>query len=107
MACTGERYQVAWYFGRFLLCRMGQVWATIMRGGTLGLSRRQRNQNRKMDDPADWVYAVAASQDGKTIVAGAGDGKPYFWNQADGKLLRAPLLGAGTTVAAAHPGASK
>jgi WD40 repeat protein len=65
------------------------------------------NQKREMDDPTDWVYAVVASPDAKTLVAGAGDGKLYFWNQADGKLLRAQLLGAGTSVAAAHAGASK
>jgi len=42
-----------------------------------------------LGESTDWVYAVAASPDGKTIAAGAGDGKLYFWTQADGKLLRA------------------
>ena len=65
------------------------------------------SQSHEMDDPTDWVYAVAASPDGKTIAAGAGDGKLYFWNQADGKLLRAQLLGASSTVVAAHPSAGK
>ncbi|HEY0074529.1 MAG TPA: c-type cytochrome domain-containing protein [Abditibacteriaceae bacterium] len=31
------------------------------------------------EQPADWVYAVALSPDGKTVVAGAGDGAVYAW----------------------------
>jgi WD40 repeat protein len=52
------------------------------------------NQRREMSDCPDWVYSVSASPDGKTVAAGGGDGKVYFWNTADGKLLRTVPLGA-------------
>jgi hypothetical protein len=59
------------------------------------------DQKWQRDDPADWVYAVAASPDGKTIAAGSGDGKLYFWSQPDGKLLGSQLLTSSASVAAA------
>lgn len=31
------------------------------------------------EQPTDWVYAVALSPDGKTVLAGAGDGAVYAW----------------------------
>jgi WD40 repeat protein len=45
-----------------------------------------------MSDAQDWVYAVALSPDGKRVAAGAGDGKLYLWNTADGKLERAVAM---------------
>lgn len=59
------------------------------------------SQKRDLGDATDWVYAVAVSPDGKTVAAGAGDGKLYLWNAADGKLLRAQLLGPASVAAAA------
>jgi len=59
------------------------------------------NHRREMNDSADWVYAVAASPDGKTVAAGGGDGKVYFWSTADGKLLKSVTLGAGAAAVAA------
>jgi WD40 repeat protein len=67
-----------------------------------GASRKVRvwdgeveNQQRELTDAPDWVYAVAASPDGKTIAAGAADGKVYLWQAADGKLAHALPLGPG------------
>lgn len=50
------------------------------------------SQKRELSDPTDWVYAVAASPDGKLIAAGAGDGKLYLWSEPEGKLVHARLL---------------
>jgi WD40 repeat protein len=58
-------------------------------------------QRREMADCPDWIYAVSASPDGKTVAAGGGDGKVYFWNAADGKLLRSVPMGAPAAVASA------
>jgi len=51
------------------------------------------NHKRELNDCPDWVYGVALSPDGKRVAAGAGDGKLYFWNTEDGKLLRTVPLG--------------
>ena len=64
-------------------------------------------QRREMGDSADWVYAVSLSPDGKTVAAGSGDGKVYFWTTADGKLTRAVPLGPAAAVAANAPEVKK
>jgi hypothetical protein len=61
------------------------------------------SQRREMNDAADWIYSVAVSPDGKTVVGGGGDGKAYFWD-AEGKLLRAMTLGGNGLVAATAEG---
>lgn len=48
---------------------------------------------RELRDCPDWIYSVSASPDGKTVAAGGGDGKIYFWGADDGKLLRAVPVG--------------
>ncbi len=45
------------------------------------------SHKQKTDQPADWVYSVALSPDGKTIIAGAADGSVYAWREANGKPL--------------------
>jgi hypothetical protein len=50
------------------------------------------SQRRELTDPTDWVYAVAASPDGKLIAAGSGDGKLYLWSEPEGKLVHTLLL---------------
>jgi WD40 repeat protein len=57
-------------------------------------------RKQEMSDATDWVYAVAASPDGKTVAAGAGDGKIYWWNGADGKLIRSQTMGGAVALAA-------
>jgi WD40 repeat protein len=52
------------------------------------------SHRREMGDAMDWVYAVALTPDGKTVAAGVGDGKVYFWTTADGKLQRSVVMGA-------------
>jgi WD40 repeat protein len=49
-------------------------------------------EKRIMSDATDWIYAVAVSPDGKTVAAGAADGKLYLWNEPDGRLLTAQIL---------------
>lgn len=62
---------------------------------------------REMSDAPDWVYAVAASPDGKQVAAGCGDGNVYFWGTNDGKLERSVPLGGPAPVAAATAAEAK
>lgn len=59
------------------------------------------NRQREFRGAPDWVYAVAASPDGKQVAGGAGDGKVYFWQASDGKLERSVPLGPAAVVASA------
>jgi WD40 repeat protein len=62
------------------------------------------SHRREMSDCPDWVYAVAAAPDGKLVAGGGGDGKVYFWNPADGKLVRSVPLGPAAAIASAVEG---
>ncbi|MBI4664429.1 MAG: hypothetical protein HY735_37010 [Verrucomicrobia bacterium] len=52
---------------------------------------------RSFDGVTDFMYAVAATPDGKTIVAGGQDGVLRVWNGSDGKVLAAFESGTGNT----------
>jgi WD40 repeat protein len=50
---------------------------------------------RKLQGHTDWVYALAASADGKTLASGSWDGEVRLWNLADGKAIRTFLAAPG------------
>ncbi len=50
------------------------------------------NQKQEMKDPQDWVYAVAIGADNQTVAAGTQDGKVFFWDAKQGKLLHTTTL---------------
>jgi WD40 repeat protein len=49
-------------------------------------------QKQSFGDVPDWVYSAAIAGDNRTIAAGTQDGKVFFWDAKEGKLLRTVSL---------------
>ena len=77
------------------------------RQGPVLESRTGGNVVRTFAGPADYVFAVATSADGKVVAAGGADGVLFLWNGDDGKVIRKLDPGLGTLSLAKRPGIGK
>lgn len=65
-----------------------QIWS-VSGDKTARIHRlNERNQLFSMGGHGDWVLALAASSDGKTLAGGTFDGMIHLWNAAEGKEIR-------------------